>query len=68
MFLAHAQAFFGAQAIDAALDIEQRVDALDRLQRDRRDRRRVLSSPCIGRDIGQFKELPPCVCPAQCRP
>jgi len=68
LFLAHAQAFFGAQAIDAALDIEQRVDALDRLQRDRRDRRRVLSSPCIGRDIGQFKELPPCVCPAQCRP
>ncbi len=27
------------QAVDAALDVEERVDALDRLQRDRRDRR-----------------------------
>src|SRR6516225_2085972 len=32
-FLAHAQAFFGAQAVDVALDVEQRVNALDCLQR-----------------------------------
>ena len=30
----------------------------------RRDRRCVLSAPCIGSDIGQLKELSPCVCPA----
>src|SRR5262249_47948305 len=60
-FLAHAQAFFGAQAVDVALDVEQRVNALDFLQRDRRDRRRILSTPGIGRNVRQFEELPPCM-------
>ena len=32
---AYAQTFFGAQAVDVALDIEQRVNALDRFQRNR---------------------------------
>ena len=66
MYLAHAQTFFGAQAVDVALDIEQRVNALDCLQRNRRDRRSGLSAPGIGRDVSQFKELPPCMGPAQC--
>ena len=66
LFLAHAQTFFGAQAVDVALDIEQRVNALDRFQRNRRDRRSGLSAPGIGRDVSQFKELPPCMGPAQC--
>jgi hypothetical protein len=30
LFLAYAQALFGAQAVDVALDVEQRVNALDR--------------------------------------
>jgi hypothetical protein len=62
----HAQALFGAQAVDLALDVEQRVNALDCLQRNRRDRRCVLSAPSIGRDTGQFEELPPCTGLAQC--
>ena len=66
LFMAYAEALFGAQAVDVALDIEQRVNALNRLQRNRRDRRCVLSAPCIGSDIGQLEELSPCVCPAQC--
>ena len=59
LFLADAQTLFGAQAVDGALDVEQHVDALDGLQRDRRDRRRVLAAPGIGGDIGQLEELPP---------
>jgi hypothetical protein len=30
LFLAYAQTLFGAQAVDVALDVEQRVNALDR--------------------------------------
>ena len=36
---ANGQAFLGRQAVDLALDIEDRVDALHRFQRQRRDRR-----------------------------
>jgi hypothetical protein len=46
-----------ALAVDRPLDVEQRVDPLDRLQRQRRDRRRVLAAPGVGRDISQDKEL-----------
>ena len=67
MLLADARALIGGKAIDAALDIEQRVDAPDRLQRNRRDRRGVLAAPGIGRDVGQFEELPPGMGPTQCR-
>jgi hypothetical protein len=51
LLLTHAQPFFGALAVDAAFDVKQRVNALDRFERDRRDRRRVLAAPGIGRDI-----------------
>jgi len=46
-------------AVDAALDVEQGVDTSDRLQRDRRDRRRVLAPPGISREVREFEELPP---------
>jgi hypothetical protein len=49
---ADAQTLFGATAIDAALDIEQRVDAPDRLQRDRGDRGRIPAAPRIGGNVG----------------
>ena len=66
--MAHAEALFSAQPVDVALDIEQHVNAFNRLQRDRRQRHYVLPPSCIGRDIGQFEELPPCVGPASgCR-
>src|SRR5258705_12710883 len=63
---AYSQTLFGALAVDAAFDIEQGVDALDRFESDWRDRRRLLAAPGIGRDIRQLEELPPGMCPAQC--
>lgn len=55
----------GGQASDLALDIEDGIDAFDRLQRDGRyifsDRSAL---PGGGLDVGQFEELPPCVAPA----
>lgn len=60
LFLPRGQSFFGAQAIDLALDLKQRVVALDGLQCDRRDR---LSFAFAGTgtflDVGQFKEFAP---------
>jgi len=63
----YAQAFFSAQAVDAALDLEQGVNAPDCLQRDRRDRSRILASPCIGGDVRQLEELSPGMGPASVR-
>jgi hypothetical protein len=56
---------FGSLAIDAAFNVEQSIDAFDGLQRDRRDRRRILPAPGVGRDIRKFEELPASVCPTQ---
>jgi hypothetical protein len=67
LFLADAPAFADAQAVDGALDVEQRVDALDRLKCDRRDPRRVAATSRIGGDVGQLEELPPGVIPAERR-
>lgn len=67
LFLADAPTLIGTTAIDAALDIEQRVDASVRLQRNRRDLHCVVAAPGIGRDVGQFEELPPGMSPAPCR-
>src|ERR1700730_12355338 len=55
-----------AVPIDAAFDVEQRVDVLDRFERDRRDRRRILPAAGIRRDVRQLEELPPSVRPTQC--
>jgi hypothetical protein len=62
---ARSQALGGRQAVDLAFDSEERVDAFDGLQSDRRDRRRVLAAPCIGGDVRQLEELAPRVAPAQ---
>jgi hypothetical protein len=61
------EAFFGALAVDAALDLKQRIDTPDCLQRDRRDRRGVVPAPCIGRDVSEFEELPSRMSPTQRR-
>ena len=49
----------GGLAVDPALDVEQHVDPLHRLQRQRRDRRRGLAASPPGRDVGELVELPP---------
>jgi len=56
--------FLGAQAVDRALNLKQRIDALDRLQRNRRDRRRLPATSGIGRKVGQLEELPSGMRPA----
>ena len=50
--------FVWRAAIHFALDVEQRVDALDRFQCQRRDRRGVFPPPSARRDVGEFEELP----------
>jgi hypothetical protein len=57
-------AFLGAQAVDRALDLEQLIDALDRLPRNRRGRRRLPATPGVGRNVGQLEELPAGMRPA----
>jgi hypothetical protein len=42
-----------------AFDLGQRVDALDCLQRDWRDRLGVLATPSVLGDVREFEELPP---------
>jgi hypothetical protein len=64
LLLPDAQALVGAGTIDGALDIEQRVNAFHRLQRDRRDGRRRPAAPRIGGDIGQLEEFPARMRPA----
>jgi hypothetical protein len=65
LFPTHPQTLFGALAIDAAFDVEQRIDALDRFECDRRDRWRFVPTPSVGRDIRQLEELPSSVRPTQ---
>ena len=67
MLLADAQPLSSGNAIDATFDLKQGVHASDRLQRDRRDRSRILAPPCIGGDVRQLEELPPGMGPAQRR-
>jgi hypothetical protein len=66
MHPARGQALLRTLTIDRPLEIEQRVDPLDRLQRQRRDRRRVFAAFGIGRDIGQDKELATRMSPTGC--
>jgi len=67
LFVTDAQPLGNGNAIDATLDLEQSVNAFDCLQRDRRDRSRILASPSIGSDVRQLEELPPGMGPAQRR-
>ena len=67
LLLARGFALIGAEPVDATLDLEQSVDALNRLQRDRREPR--FSCPRlalgIGLDISQNEELAPAMAPAR---
>lgn len=64
-FPAGGQALLGRHAVDLALDGEERVDAGDGLEGDRRDRRSFAATPGIERDVGEHEELAPCMSPAQ---
>jgi hypothetical protein len=59
LFLAYGAPLIGVVAINGALDLEQRIEASDRLQRDRRDRLCLLAFPSILRDVSQLEEAPP---------
>ncbi len=59
------QARFGAEAVDPALNIEERIDPLHRLQRDRRYLVSGFALPHIPRDVCEFEELPPRMRPAE---
>ena len=61
--LAHGEALLRGLPDDPALNVEQQVDPVHRLQRKRRDRRRGLAAPCAGRDVGELAELPSRVWP-----
>lgn len=59
LFLPHGTPLVSAAAVDGALDVEERVDALDRLQRRRGDRFAIpLALAGIFLDVGQFEESP----------
>ncbi len=60
LLLPRGQPFCGAQSIDLAFDLEQRIVPLDGLQCDRRDRLALAFAVAgIFLDIGQFKEFAP---------
>jgi hypothetical protein len=65
-FLTNRQSLLGRQPVDPALDIEQRVNPLDRFQGNRREDRRfaALGPPSrTGLDIDEDEELAPRVGP-----
>jgi hypothetical protein len=57
--LANGEALFRRQAIDLAFDGEDRVDALDRLERLRRENGKLAARgvACFGGDVGEREEL-----------
>src|SRR5699024_1067811 len=57
--------FHGGQAVDAAFDLEDRVDPGHRLQRDRRDVVAGFALADIPLDVGEFEELPAGMAPAE---
>jgi hypothetical protein len=57
--LAQAEALAGGKAVRRALNVEQRIDAFNGLQRNRGDGRRLFARWGVGGDVGQFEELPP---------
>ena len=59
------EAVIGTGAVAGALEVEDGVDALHRLQRQRRDRRGVLAAAAVGGDVGELEELASRVRPAQ---
>ena len=65
LLLTNTQTRIRVEAVDAPLNVKDGVDASDRLQCDRRDRRRSFAPARIGCDVGQFEELASRVRPAQ---
>lgn len=65
--LAPGSPLVGSAAVDGALDLEQRIEASDRLQRDRGDRFALLSVPGGFLDVGQLEEALPRMGQAKCR-
>ena len=61
LFLTHGAPLVGVAAVDGALDLEQRIEAPDSLQRDRRDRFAFLALPGGFLDVSQLEEAPPCM-------
>ena len=59
LLLAHGIPLVSAASVDRALDLEQLIQAPDRLQRDRGDRLALLALAGILLDVGQFEEAPP---------
>ena len=59
------QALLGGKTVDLPFDVEQGVDPLDSLKRQRRDRRSLAATLGVRGNIGQHEELAACVCPAQ---
>ena len=55
----------GDEAVESALDLEQGIDAPDRVEGDRRDLLGVLALADVALDIGEFEELATGVCPTQ---
>ena len=56
------EALVGGEAVDLALDVEDRVDALDRLEGERRDDGELAAR--LGGDVGEHEELAPRMRPA----
>ena len=65
-WLALFQALVGGKPVDFPLDIEQRIDPFDGLQRHGRDRRGFLSTFGIRRDVDEHEEFTTRVRPTQC--
>lgn len=59
------QAWIGGKSVDLKLDVEQRIDPFDGLQRSRRDRRGAAAAFGIRGDVGQHEELAPRARPAE---
>ena len=67
LLFADRETFLGGQAIDVTLDGEEGVDALDRLECDRRDHRRLPAALGGSGDVGELEEAASCMRPAECR-
>jgi hypothetical protein len=59
------EALAGGTSVDIALDVEQQINALDRFEGYRRDRRRGLPTPRVGCDVGKDEELASRMAPAE---
>lgn len=59
LFAAHGAPLIAAAAVDGTFDLEQRIEASDSVQRDRRDRFALLTFPSIFLHVSQLEEASP---------